>query len=171
MDIRMPTLDGLEATRRILIGPEPCPRVIVLTTFDLDEYVYEALRVGASGFLLLRHERLAVAAEAEQCAHVSTREPRLVDAGVQARLRLGVCYPIAVRAKMPKHAACCRTHGPPRRRARPSDHAKRDRGARAHATTRRELAAKLDELTEREREVFRLLARGLSNAEIARACR
>jgi DNA-binding NarL/FixJ family response regulator len=53
-DIRMPTLDGLEATRRILAGPDPRPRprVIVLTTFDLDEYVYEALRVGASGFLL-----------------------------------------------------------------------------------------------------------------------
>jgi DNA-binding NarL/FixJ family response regulator len=52
MDIRMPTLDGLEATRRILAGLDPRPRVIVLTTFDLDEYVYEALRVGASGFLL-----------------------------------------------------------------------------------------------------------------------
>jgi DNA-binding NarL/FixJ family response regulator len=46
------TLDGLEATRRILVGPDPHPRVIVLTTFDLDEYVYEVLRVGASGFLL-----------------------------------------------------------------------------------------------------------------------
>jgi DNA-binding NarL/FixJ family response regulator len=52
MDIRMPALDGLEATRRILAGLDPRPRVIVLTTFDLDEYVYEALRVGASGFLL-----------------------------------------------------------------------------------------------------------------------
>jgi DNA-binding NarL/FixJ family response regulator len=52
MDIRMPTLDGLEATRRILAGSDPRPRVIVLTTFDLDEYVFEALRVGASGFLL-----------------------------------------------------------------------------------------------------------------------
>jgi DNA-binding NarL/FixJ family response regulator/class 3 adenylate cyclase len=52
MDIRMPTLDGLEAARRILSSPDPRPRVIVLTTFDLDEYVYEALRVGASGFLL-----------------------------------------------------------------------------------------------------------------------
>lgn len=52
MDIRMPTLDGLEATRRILAGLDPRPRVIVLTTFDRDEYVYQALRVGASGFLL-----------------------------------------------------------------------------------------------------------------------
>jgi DNA-binding NarL/FixJ family response regulator len=52
MDIRMPNLDGLEATRRILAGQDPRPRVIVLTTFDLDEYVYEALRAGASGFLL-----------------------------------------------------------------------------------------------------------------------
>jgi DNA-binding NarL/FixJ family response regulator len=52
MDIRMPTLDGLEATRRLLASPEPRPHVIVLTTFDRDEYVYEALRAGASGFLL-----------------------------------------------------------------------------------------------------------------------
>jgi DNA-binding NarL/FixJ family response regulator len=52
MDIRMPKLDGLEATRRILALREPRPRVVVLTTFDLDAYVYEALRAGASGFLL-----------------------------------------------------------------------------------------------------------------------
>ncbi len=54
MDIRMPRLDGLEATRCLLSnkGPNGAPRVIVLTTFDLDEYVYEALRIGASGFLL-----------------------------------------------------------------------------------------------------------------------
>jgi DNA-binding NarL/FixJ family response regulator len=52
MDVRMPNMDGLEATRRILSGPEPRPRVVMLTTFDLDEYVYEALRAGASGFLL-----------------------------------------------------------------------------------------------------------------------
>jgi DNA-binding NarL/FixJ family response regulator len=52
MDIRMPNVDGLEATRRILAEVEPAPRVLVLTTFDLDEYVYEALRAGASGFLL-----------------------------------------------------------------------------------------------------------------------
>ncbi len=52
MDIRMPRLDGLEATRRILAGQMPRPRVVVLTTFDLDEYVFEAIRSGASGFLL-----------------------------------------------------------------------------------------------------------------------
>jgi DNA-binding NarL/FixJ family response regulator len=53
MDIRMPRLDGIEATRRLLAEPRTSPtRVLVLTTFDLDEYVYEALRAGASGFLL-----------------------------------------------------------------------------------------------------------------------
>ncbi|HET8616329.1 MAG TPA: response regulator transcription factor [Actinomycetales bacterium] len=53
MDIRMPVMDGIEATRQITaLGYEPRPRVLVLTTFDLDDYVYEALRAGASGFLL-----------------------------------------------------------------------------------------------------------------------
>ena len=52
MDIRMPVLDGLAATRSIVTGPDSKPRVLILTTFDLDEYVYEALRSGASGFLL-----------------------------------------------------------------------------------------------------------------------
>jgi DNA-binding NarL/FixJ family response regulator len=60
MDIRMPTMDGLEATRRLLADLDP-PRVLILTTFDLDEYVYDALRAGASGFLLkdVRPEQLA----------------------------------------------------------------------------------------------------------------
>jgi DNA-binding NarL/FixJ family response regulator len=52
MDVRMPHMDGLEATRRILAAPDARTRVLMLTTFDLDEYVYEALRAGASGFLL-----------------------------------------------------------------------------------------------------------------------
>ena len=52
MDVRMPVLDGLAATRRILAAGPPEPRVIMLTTFDLDDYVYAALRAGASGFLL-----------------------------------------------------------------------------------------------------------------------
>jgi DNA-binding NarL/FixJ family response regulator len=52
MDVRMPSVDGIEATRRIVDCREHPPRVLVLTTFDLDEYVYEALRAGASGFLL-----------------------------------------------------------------------------------------------------------------------
>jgi DNA-binding NarL/FixJ family response regulator len=52
MDIRMPTLDGIEATRRVTALPQSTTRVLILTTFDLDEYVYEAVRAGASGFLL-----------------------------------------------------------------------------------------------------------------------
>ena len=52
MDVRMPVLDGLAATRQLLAGRDGRPRVLILTTFDLDDYVYEALRAGASGFLL-----------------------------------------------------------------------------------------------------------------------
>ncbi len=52
MDVRMPSLDGIEATRQLADADEPGPRVLILTTFDLDEYVFDALRAGASGFLL-----------------------------------------------------------------------------------------------------------------------
>jgi DNA-binding NarL/FixJ family response regulator len=52
MDVRMPSLDGIEATRQLAGTGDPCPRILILTTFDLDEYVFDALRAGASGFLL-----------------------------------------------------------------------------------------------------------------------
>jgi DNA-binding NarL/FixJ family response regulator len=74
MDIRMPELDGLEATRRILAG-DPTAKVLMLTTFDLDDYVYEALRIGASGFVLKDDppEQLIAAvrtvAPATRCSH------------------------------------------------------------------------------------------------------
>ena len=58
MDVRMPRMDGVEATRRITAAPDP-PKVLVLTTYDLDEYVYEAFRAGASGFLLKGSPRAA----------------------------------------------------------------------------------------------------------------
>jgi DNA-binding NarL/FixJ family response regulator len=125
MDIRMPEMDGIEATRRILRSPaDPPARVLMLTTFDLDEYVYDALRAGASGFLLKD-------VPAEQLADGI----RLV-AGGDALLA-----PSATRRLIQEFA---RT-----------------------APARREPPAALAELTPRELEVFRLIARGRSNAEIA----
>jgi len=125
MDVRMPVLDGIEATRRITADPQtPGVRVLVLTTFDVDEYVFAALRAGASGFLLkdaTPEELLAairvVAAGEALLAPAATRH--LVDAFV-SRPSLG----------------------------RPD-------------------ARLVGELTGREREVLRLVAQGLSNAEIA----
>jgi DNA-binding NarL/FixJ family response regulator len=114
MDIRMPELDGLEATRRILAA-DAAARVLILTTFDLDEYIYEALRAGASGFVLKDDppEHLIAAV-------------RTVSPSVTRRV-------IARFTRIPRPA-------PP---------------------------AGLAELTAREREIFRLIADGLSNAEIA----
>jgi RNA polymerase sigma factor (sigma-70 family) len=125
MDMRMPTLDGIAATRELALAGAERPRVLVLTTFAVEEYVYDALRAGASGFLLkdAPPEQL-LAAE-----HIVNRGDALLD-------------PAITRTVIEEFAR------------KPS--------------TRREFAAKLDELTEREREVFRLVARGLSNAEIAR---
>jgi DNA-binding NarL/FixJ family response regulator len=121
MDIRMPRLGGIEATRRLLAEPrEPPTRVLVLTTFDLDDYVYEALRAGASGFLLkdVPPEQLAPAV-------------RVVAAGE------ALLAPSITRRLIERFA----------RRPVPS--------------------TSLEELTPRELDVLRLLARGMSNAEIA----
>ena len=124
MDIRMPEMDGLEATRRILTGASTEPRVIMLTTFDLDHYVYAALSAGASGFLLkdVTPEHLVAAV-------------RMVRSGD------ALLAPAITRRLVERFAG------------RSAETAKIHRD--------------LSTLTPRELEVLRLLARGLSNAELA----
>jgi len=129
MDVRMPVMDGLRATRELLEN-NPGPRVLMLTTFDLDEYVFEALRAGASGFLL----KDAPAAELVHAVRVVAAGDALLAPSVTRRL-------IADFARRPRPGATAD-------------------GARA-------TGGPLAELTPRETEVLRLIARGLSNAEIS----
>ena len=121
MDIRMPQLDGLEATHRILAA-DSTTRILILTTFDLDEYVYEALRSGASGFVL------------------KDDPPEQLLAAIRVVANGEALLSPAITKRVIKQFTRIPRPEPPRQ---------------------------LDELTERELEVFRLIARGLSNAEIA----
>ena len=123
MDVRMPRVDGLEGARRVLTA-RPSTKVVVLTTFDQDEHVQEALRAGVSGFLL------------------KVSPPEQLVAAVRTVASGGGLLDPAVTLRVIESFA-------------------------AVPTAPRERARQLDELTERERDVLRLVARGLSNAEIA----
>ncbi|TGN72704.1 response regulator transcription factor [Streptomyces bauhiniae] len=122
MDVRMPLLDGIEATRAVLRTVDGPPKILVVTTFEDDEYVYEALRAGADGFLLKR-------SRPEEIVHAV----RLVAAGDS------LLFPASVRQLAARYGT-------------------------GRADTEPLAGARL---TEREAEVLRLMARGLTNAEIA----
>src|SRR5215468_8184583 len=149
MDVRMPVLDGIEATRQITASPQSAGvRVIILTTFDLDEYVFAALRAGASGFLL----KDTLPADLLTAIRVVAAGEALLAPSVTRRL-------ISEFARTPEPA---RGPGGVAAGAMPSPPAAAPSHAPATATDR---VAQL--LTERECEVLRLVATGMSNAEIA----
>ncbi len=125
MDVRMPEIDGIRATEQLLASLTDPPRIVVVTTFENDQYVYDALRVGAAGFLLKR-------AAAED----------LVDAVRLVARSDSLLYPAALRGLAAAHGAPGRAGGAP-------------------------AAAWVARLTEREADVLRLMAQGLTNAEIA----
>ncbi|CAM5693941.1 Response regulator transcription factor OS=Streptomyces tendae OX=1932 GN=GUR47_29875 PE=4 SV=1 [Streptomyces tendae] len=125
MDVRMPLLDGIEATRALLRTVADPPKILVVTTFENDEYVYEALRAGADGFLLKR-----------------ARPAEIVHAVWLIAEGDSLLFPASVRQLAAEYG---------------------DGGGNRAARAELERAR----LTEREGEVLRLMARGLSNAEIA----
>ncbi len=135
MDVQMPVLDGLEATRRIVSDPELSAAVVVVTTFDRDDYLFHALEAGASGFLL----KNAGPEELTAAVRVAAAGDALLAPEVTRRVIARFAGATAAASATPAAA------GPDGDRTGPE-------------------AA----LTDREREVLRLLARALSNAEIAR---
>jgi DNA-binding NarL/FixJ family response regulator len=148
MDIRMPRLDGIEATRRIVADGASGPRIIILTTFDLDEYVYAALSAGASGFLLK-----------------DVTPEHLVAAVQLVRTGDALLAPSITRRLVERFAG--RPGGPP---APPGSAASPAATAPAGAAAAARPGAPgcdMSALTPREHEVLGLIARGMSNAEIA----
>jgi DNA-binding NarL/FixJ family response regulator len=125
MDVRMPDVDGIEATRRLLAEDRSAVKVVMLTTFDMDEYVYDALRAGASGFLLK-----------------DVPPEQLVD-GIRAVAKGDALLAPSVTRRVIEEFV------------------------RRPPASVRTLPPKLEELTPRELEVLKLIARGCSNAEIA----
>jgi len=165
MDIRMPETDGIAATRRILgSGRENPPRILILTTFDIDEYVYKALRAGASGFVLkdTPPERLLAALKAVADGDTlfsSTVTRRLVEAF--CAVADGAAAEGAPGGTVPGAGGAPGTPGTPGAPGRPPTLAAAD--GRSSSAARAALAA----LTARETDVLRLVATGLSNGEIA----